>query len=75
MCPVSHVRCQMSLVTCHLSHVACYLFLSGEVSLLRVCYQQGLSSLVLTRVDTQYLSILAFSGSFLVTKKSKLMRI
>ena len=45
----SHVRCQVSRVTCHVSRVTCQVspfFLSGGVSLLRVCYQWGLPRLV-----------------------------
>ena len=45
-CQVSGVRCQVSGVTCHVSGVRCHLFLSGRVSLLRVCYQWGLRRLV-----------------------------
>ena len=42
------VLCHMSHVTYHLSHVVCHIFFlqSGEVILLRVCYQRGLSGLV-----------------------------
>ena len=40
MCPMSNVRCHMSLVTRN------FFLQSGEVSLLRVCYQQGLFGLV-----------------------------
>ena len=66
MCYVSRVTCHMSLVRCHLSHINSSSFLqSGEVSLLRICYQQGLSGQVLD-VDTQYLPILASSRPFLV---------
>ena len=52
MCPVSHLRCHMSIFKCHLSDVTYHMsyviiFLqSCEVSLLRVCYQQGPSGLV-----------------------------
>ena len=47
----SHVRCHVSGVTCQVSHVRCQVsgvtfFLSGGVSLLRVCYQWGLPRLV-----------------------------
>ena len=62
MCYVYRVTCLMVLVTCRM---LIFSFLqSGEVSLLRVCYQQGLSCLVLRlfffyqqRVDTQYLPL------------------
>ena len=45
----SHVRCQGSGVRCQVSGVRCQVspfFLSGGVSLLRVCYQWGLPRLV-----------------------------
>ena len=57
---LSHVKCHVSRVTCHVSPVTCcvshvtifiyyyyYFFAqSGEASLWRVCYQRGLSCLV-----------------------------
>ena len=51
MCQVSCVRCHVSGVTCQMSRVTCQVsgvtfFLSGGVSLLRVCYQWGLPRLV-----------------------------
>ena len=66
MCPVSHVRCYMSLVICHLSYVTCqmlhvnFFLQSDEVGLLRV----------FRRIDTQHLPISACSGPFLVIKKA-----
>ena len=54
---LSHVTCHMSHVMCHMSHVTCHmskncLFSSsfrqcGETSWWRVCYQRGLTRLVL----------------------------
>ena len=45
MCPVSHIRCHMSLIMCQVSHVMCHLFCLLEsvwVGWLRLCYQQDL---------------------------------
>ena len=50
---MSHVMCHILSVTCHMSHVICHVshvtfFLtSGEAYWWIVCYQQGLSRLVL----------------------------
>ena len=60
MCPISHVRCHISLVTRHVSHLRChmshifssyFLLESGGVSVWRVCYQWGLPHLVFRLFD------------------------
>ena len=77
MCYVSRVRCHMSHITCQMSLVTCQMLYfssqSGEVSLLRVCFNrvypvQFLGVSYQKRVDTQYLP--ACSGPFLVIKKT-----
>ena len=57
LCPVSLVRCHMSLVTF-------FLIQSCDVSLLRVCYQRGVSGLVfrLFLLKTHWQPIFSYIG-------------